>query len=241
MSLLHSLLRRLHRTIARPPDHLARDPRQRLRARLCARRHASLDLGLAGRDRRQRAAVHRLRRRRPSTDAQVPLFGPGRTADLLHRHERLRVVALAAARRATAARRTRGTRSRRAGRRRPNASRCWSVRVAVVLVQCSSPCIGWLAPAPRWYYWCDAWIFVGSILATYAHGPRAGSTSGSSGSRSTWSACRCSWHSRYYPSAVAVRRVRRLWSCAASSCGCERRAGARVDAQPEVDAYARAD
>ena len=25
---------------------------------------------------------------------------------------------------------------------------------------------GW--PAPRWYFWCDAWIFVGSILATYA-------------------------------------------------------------------------
>ena len=25
---------------------------------------------------------------------------------------------------------------------------------------------GW--PAPRWYYWCDAWIFVGSMLATYA-------------------------------------------------------------------------
>lgn len=25
---------------------------------------------------------------------------------------------------------------------------------------------GW--PAPRWYYWTDAWIFVGSILATFA-------------------------------------------------------------------------
>ncbi len=25
---------------------------------------------------------------------------------------------------------------------------------------------GW--PAPRWYYWCDAWIFIGSIVATYA-------------------------------------------------------------------------
>ena len=25
---------------------------------------------------------------------------------------------------------------------------------------------GW--PAPRWYYWCDAWVFVGSIVATYA-------------------------------------------------------------------------
>ncbi len=25
---------------------------------------------------------------------------------------------------------------------------------------------GW--PAPRWYHWCDAWIFVGSVVATYA-------------------------------------------------------------------------
>lgn len=25
---------------------------------------------------------------------------------------------------------------------------------------------GW--PAPSWYFWCDAWIFVGSVLATYA-------------------------------------------------------------------------
>ena len=25
---------------------------------------------------------------------------------------------------------------------------------------------GW--PAPRWYYWADAWIFVGSMVATYA-------------------------------------------------------------------------
>ena len=25
---------------------------------------------------------------------------------------------------------------------------------------------GW--PAHRWYYWCDAWIFIGSMVATYA-------------------------------------------------------------------------
>lgn len=25
---------------------------------------------------------------------------------------------------------------------------------------------GW--PAPTWYFWCDAWIFTGSLLATYA-------------------------------------------------------------------------
>jgi nicotinamide mononucleotide transporter len=23
-------------------------------------------------------------------------------------------------------------------------------------------------PAPRWYFWCDAWIFIGSMVATYA-------------------------------------------------------------------------
>jgi len=23
-------------------------------------------------------------------------------------------------------------------------------------------------PAPRWYFWADAWIFVGSMVATYA-------------------------------------------------------------------------
>lgn len=23
-------------------------------------------------------------------------------------------------------------------------------------------------PAPRWYFWCDAWIFMGSMVATYA-------------------------------------------------------------------------
>ena len=28
--------------------------------------------------------------------------------------------------------------------------------------------IGAAWPAPRWYFWCDAWILVGSMLATYA-------------------------------------------------------------------------
>ena len=28
--------------------------------------------------------------------------------------------------------------------------------------------VGAAWPAPRWYFWCDAWIFVGSMLATYA-------------------------------------------------------------------------
>lgn len=43
--------------------------------------------------------------------------------------------------------------------------------VAAILVVVSqwvfrSVGVGW--PAPGWYYWTDAWIFVGSMLATYA-------------------------------------------------------------------------
>ena len=38
----------------------------------------------------------------------------------------------------------------------------------VVVVQWLFSVIGAGWPAPRWYFWCDAWIFVGSIVATYA-------------------------------------------------------------------------
>ncbi|QGN57115.1 nicotinamide mononucleotide transporter family protein [Nostocoides sp. HKS02] len=38
----------------------------------------------------------------------------------------------------------------------------------VVVLQAVFALIGAGWPAPRWYYWCDAWIFVGSIVATYA-------------------------------------------------------------------------
>ncbi|MGN6751573.1 MAG: nicotinamide mononucleotide transporter family protein [Intrasporangium sp.] len=38
----------------------------------------------------------------------------------------------------------------------------------VVLVQWAFAAIGAGWPAPRWYYWCDAWIFIGSMIATYA-------------------------------------------------------------------------
>jgi nicotinamide mononucleotide transporter len=38
----------------------------------------------------------------------------------------------------------------------------------VVLCQWLFALVGAGWPAPRWYYWCDAWIFVGSIVATYA-------------------------------------------------------------------------
>ena len=39
---------------------------------------------------------------------------------------------------------------------------------AVVLLQWVFATIGVEWPAPRWYFWADAWIFVGSIVATYA-------------------------------------------------------------------------
>jgi nicotinamide mononucleotide transporter len=58
---------------------------------------------------------------------------------------------------------------------------------------------GW--PAPRWYYWCDAWIFVGSMIATYAM------ARGWNDFWLTWIAVDLVgvpllWHSQYYPTAV---------------------------------------
>lgn len=38
----------------------------------------------------------------------------------------------------------------------------------LIVVQWVFSVIGAGFPAPRWYYWCDAWIFIGSIVATYA-------------------------------------------------------------------------
>jgi nicotinamide mononucleotide transporter len=40
--------------------------------------------------------------------------------------------------------------------------------VGVVLAQWVFAQIGAGFPAPRWYFWCDAWIFVGSMVATYS-------------------------------------------------------------------------
>ncbi|HEU4675209.1 MAG TPA: nicotinamide mononucleotide transporter family protein [Motilibacteraceae bacterium] len=58
---------------------------------------------------------------------------------------------------------------------------------------------GW--PAPRWYYWCDGWIFVGSMLATYAM------ARGWTDFWLTWIAVDAVgvpllWHSHYYPTAI---------------------------------------
>jgi len=38
----------------------------------------------------------------------------------------------------------------------------------VVVMQWVFAQIGTDWAAPRWYYWCDAWIFIGSMVATYA-------------------------------------------------------------------------
>jgi len=38
----------------------------------------------------------------------------------------------------------------------------------VALMQWVFAQIGAGFPAPRWYFWCDAWIFMGSMVATYA-------------------------------------------------------------------------
>ncbi len=40
--------------------------------------------------------------------------------------------------------------------------------IGVVVAQAVFAAIGAGWDAPRWYHWSDAWIFVGSILATYA-------------------------------------------------------------------------
>ncbi|GGF35646.1 nicotinamide mononucleotide transporter [Marmoricola endophyticus] len=72
---------------------------------------------------------------------------------------------------------------------------------AIVVVQWVFSVIGAGFPAPRWYFWCDAWIFVGSMVATYAM---------ARGWTDFWLAwiavdvvgVPLLWHSGYYPTAV---------------------------------------
>ncbi|QBF45796.1 nicotinamide riboside transporter PnuC [Janibacter limosus] len=40
--------------------------------------------------------------------------------------------------------------------------------IGIVVVQQVFAMLGAGWPAPRWYFWADAWIFMGSLLATYA-------------------------------------------------------------------------
>jgi len=72
---------------------------------------------------------------------------------------------------------------------------------AVVVAQWVFSVVGAGWPAPRWYFWCDAWIFVGSMLATYAM---------ARGWTDFWLAwiavdlvgVPLLWHSQYYPTAI---------------------------------------
>ena len=77
---------------------------------------------------------------------------------------------------------------------------------AILVCRGSSAWIGAGWPAPRWYFWCDAWIFVGSMLATYAMA-RGWVDFWLAGSPSTWSASR----------ADALAATTRRRSCTAST------------------------
>lgn len=73
--------------------------------------------------------------------------------------------------------------------------------VAIVVAQWVLSRVGAGWPAPDWYYWADAWIFVGSMVATYAM---------ARGWTDFWLAwiavdlvgVPLLWHSGYYPSAI---------------------------------------
>ena len=71
----------------------------------------------------------------------------------------------------------------------------------VLVAQWALAAIGAAWPAPRWYFWCDAWILVGSMMATYAM------ARGWNDFWLMWIAVDLVgvpllWHSKFYPSAV---------------------------------------
>jgi nicotinamide mononucleotide transporter len=72
---------------------------------------------------------------------------------------------------------------------------------AVVLCQWVFSVIGAGWPAPRWYYWCDAWIFVGSMVATYAMA-RGWTDFGLAWIAVDLVGVPLLWHSGYYPTAI---------------------------------------
>jgi nicotinamide mononucleotide transporter len=134
-------------------------------------------------------------------DAQVPLFGQaGRQVFFVitsiygwHRWNQVR-------------------RSSGAGSDRPAITPRWATgaerlayllaaAAAILLLQWVFSVIGAGFPAPRWYFWCDAWIFVGSMLATYAM------ARGWTDFWLVWIAVDAVgvpllWHSQYYPTAI---------------------------------------
>ena len=145
----------------RPGDPVARDDRQPVRPAVRRRRHAPAGLGVAGRDRRQRAAVHRLRRRGLRHPAGPDAVGPGRAGR--SSSSRCRCGAgTAGSRPATPAAPATAARSGRAGR--PGASApSWSCCYAV-----GTAFFWWLFGIIGSYgRLTEAWILTGSILATY--------------------------------------------------------------------------
>jgi nicotinamide mononucleotide transporter len=84
---------------------------------------------------------------------------------------------------------------------RERAATLLAAAAAVVLCQWVFSVVGAGWPAPRWYFWCDAWIFVGSMVATYAM---------ARGWNDFWLAwiavdvvgVPLLWHSQYYPTAI---------------------------------------
>jgi nicotinamide mononucleotide transporter len=135
------------------------------------------------------------------TDAQVPLFGQaGRQVFFI-------ITSIYGWYRWQEVRKARG-----GGSDRPAITPRWATateRVAylvasiagVLVLQWVFSVIGAGWPAPRWYFWCDAWIFVGSMLATYAM---------ARGWNDFWLAwiavdlvgVPLLWHSQYYPTAI---------------------------------------
>jgi nicotinamide mononucleotide transporter len=84
---------------------------------------------------------------------------------------------------------------------RERAAYLLTAAASIVVCQWAFSVIGAGFPAPRWYYWCDAWIFVGSMVATYAM---------ARGWNDFWLAwiavdmvgVPLLWHSQYYPTAI---------------------------------------
>lgn len=84
---------------------------------------------------------------------------------------------------------------------RERAATLVAAAAGVLVCQWVFTMIGAGFPAPRWYFWCDAWIFVGSMVATYAM------ARGWNDFWLTWIAVDLVgvpllWHSQYYPTAI---------------------------------------
>ena len=207
----------------RPPDQLARDRRQRVRLRLGHRRHAPAGVGVAGRHRRQRAAVHRVHRRRPSTRTlSSRCSGQAGRQVFFIVTQRLRLVALAAGqarprRRGDGGRRSPPLGDRARADRLPGRRRGRRAGVPVAVHR-------------------DRRRLAGAALVLLVRrldlrrldardvrdGPRLGRLLARLDRRRPGRRDRCCGTRSYYPTADPVRRLRRsAWSTASSS-GCER-------------------